>query len=240
MARDIHPPSPLLLLGEAFSGLEFPRMLLRLPWLATAPRGHGEPVLVLPGYGASDTSTLLLQTYLRFLGYSVRGWGLGMNRGDVPRTMPRVLSLIEKMHDESGERVHLVGWSLGGFIAREAARENPELVRSVITLGSPVIGGPKYTAVARRYKARGFDLDAVEAEVDARYERPLCVPITAIYSKFDGIVAWKACIDERSQGIEHIEVLTTHLGLGICADVYTIIADRLARARDEAAACAAA
>ncbi|HYC57121.1 MAG TPA: alpha/beta hydrolase [Candidatus Binatia bacterium] len=239
MARDIQPPSTLLLLGECLTGLEFPRMLLRLPWLATAPRGEGEPVLVLPGYGASDTSTLLLQSYLRFLGYDVCGWGLGTNNGNVPRLMPRVLSLIEKLHRKSGAQVHLIGWSLGGFIAREAARERPELVRSVITLGSPVVGGPKYTAVARRYAARGFDLDAVEAEVDRRYDRPLCVPITAIYSKLDGIVAWKACIDDRSDGIEHVEVLTTHLGLGICADVYTIIADRLARARAEAPACAA-
>jgi pimeloyl-ACP methyl ester carboxylesterase len=85
-----------------------------------------------------------------------------------------------------GAPVRLIGWSLGGYLAREVAREHPHAVQQVITLGSPVIGGPKYTAVAGAYRRRGVDLDAIEAEVAVRNELPLDTPITAIYSQSDG------------------------------------------------------
>jgi len=227
--RTIVPPPARLLLGELRGAVEPARLLLRAPLLATLPRGRGAYVVVLPGYGSSESSTAVLQGFLRLLGYRSFHWGLGRNTGNVARLMPRVLARISEIAPEPDAEVHLVGWSLGGYIAREAARERPDLIRSVITLGSPVVGGPKYTTVAGRYRRRGFDLDEIERLVDARYDRPLSVPITAIFSKNDGIVAWEACIDRRSAGIEHVEVRTTHIGLGFCPEVYRIIADRLAR-----------
>jgi len=114
-------------------------------------------------------------------------------------------------------------------LAREAARDRPDLVRHVVTLGSPVVGGPKYTAVAGVYRSRGVDLDAVEAEVDARYANSLSTRVTAIYSRSDGVVAWRACIDRRSPNVDHVEVVATHLGLGFSADVLAAIARALAR-----------
>jgi hypothetical protein len=99
----------------------------------------------------------------------------------------------------------------------------------VITLGSPVVGGPKYTAVAGAYRRQGIDLDAIEAEVAARNRQPLETPVTAVYSRSDGVVAWQACIDRHARNVEHVEVETTHLGLGFSPDVFRIIAERLAR-----------
>ena len=96
-------------------------------------------------------------------------------------------------------------------------------------MGTPIVGGPKYTRVGEGYRRRGVDLDAIEAQVRARYAVPLRVPVTAIYSRGDGIVAWRACIDHFSPDVEHVEVGTTHLGLGFSADVYRVIAERLAR-----------
>ena len=108
----------------------------------------------------------------------------------------------------------------------------PHQIRQVITLGSPVVGGPKYTAVAEAFSRRGLDLDEVEAEVAARNRQPLETPVTAVYSRSDGVVAWQACIDRHGSNVEHVEVETTHLGLGISPDVFEIIAERLARRID--------
>lgn len=220
-------PPPLRLLGEARVMLELPRLLLSMPRLARAPRGDGEHVLVLPGYGASDASTRVLREYLKLLGYRPHPWGLGRNRGNVPALLPRVIGRLERVAERAGP-VYIVGWSLGGYLAREAARERPELVRRIVTLGSPVVGGPKYTAVASRYRRRGVDLDQIEAIVEARYARTLRTPVVAVYSKRDGIVDWRACIDRRSPNVRHVEVSTTHLGLGFSPEVYRIIADALA------------
>ncbi|MFN2376257.1 MAG: alpha/beta fold hydrolase [Candidatus Binatia bacterium] len=227
MTRQISPPPTRLLLGEVRGAFEPARLLLRAPLLATLPRGRGELVMLLPGYGAGDASTAVLQGFLRLLGYNAFGWGLGRNTGKVDRLLPLVLEHLDEIDPD--RQVHLVGWSLGGYIARETARERPDRVRSVITLGSPVIGGPKYTTVAERYRSQGIDLDELERLVDARYDTPLTTPVTAVYSRADGIVAWEACIDRRSPGIEHVEVATTHIGLGFSPEVYRIIADRLAR-----------
>ena len=82
-------------------------------------------------------------------------------------------------------------------MAREAARERPDLVHRVITLGTPVVGGPKYTVVARRFGRRGIDMAAIEAEIELRNRISLRTPVTAIYSRADAVVAWEACIDEN-------------------------------------------
>jgi pimeloyl-ACP methyl ester carboxylesterase len=224
----LQAPHPSGMIREARMLLELPRLLFRLPELARQPRGSGQPVLVLPGHGAGDVSTAVLQCYLHFLGYRVRGWGKGRNRGDVPDLLPRVLKRLISLARRSGQQVRLIGWSLGGYLAREAARERPDLVHQVITLGTPVVGGPKYTVVARRFHRRGIDIDALEAQVELRNAIALSTPVTAIYSRADAIVAWRACIDERGSNVEHVEVRSCHLGLGFSPDVYKIIAARLA------------
>jgi len=136
----------------------------------------------------------------------------------------------------SKQKVAIIGWSFGGYLARELARERPDLVRLVITLGTPIVGGPKYTVVAESYRQRGIDIEAIAAEVERRNRiADLDVPIVAIYSRNDSVVAWQACIDRQSPNIEHVEVKSTHLGFGFSADVYKIIAQRLAQCGSQAA-----
>jgi pimeloyl-ACP methyl ester carboxylesterase len=224
-------PGPADLWKEALALRELPFALAALPRLASAPRGDGGPVLVLPGFGASDASTLALRGVLRWLGHDARGWGLGTNGGDLRVLVPRVVALAARLADERGRALRLVGWSLGGVIAREVARERPDLAERVVTMGSPVVGGPKYTAAARTYRRRGFDLDAIERTAAERERVPIRRPITAIYSKSDGIVAWQACVDRTSPDVEHVEVTATHLGMGFDPRVQRIVAERLARGR---------
>jgi pimeloyl-ACP methyl ester carboxylesterase len=185
--------------------------------------------MVLPGFATGDGPTSLLRGYLSFLGYDVHAWGLGRNDGDVPRLLPILVSRVATLRRATGRPVRLVGWSLGGYLAREVSREIPADVDRVVTLGSPVVGGPKYTLSARAYRRRGIDLDAIEAAVDAREVVPLTRPVSAIYSRTDGVVAWRACLDDRNACVEHVEVSSTHLGLAFSPDVYLLVAQRLAR-----------
>jgi pimeloyl-ACP methyl ester carboxylesterase len=163
------------------------------------------------------------------LGYSAGGWHLGRNSGNFAGLLPRILKRLASMARRNNTQVTLIGWSMGGYLARELARERPDLVRRVITLGTPVIGGPKYTIVAHKYRRRGVDVDALAAEVDARNQISLITPVTAIYSRFDAVVAWQACIDSTAANVEHVEVRTTHVGLGFSPEVYKIIATRLSQ-----------
>jgi pimeloyl-ACP methyl ester carboxylesterase len=223
------PPARRGLVREVLGLVEPIRLAARLPSLADHPRGENRPLLVLPGFGASDQSTWILRRYLTWLGYAVEGWGLGRNTGRVPQLIPRIVERLAQLSQQHEDRVGLVGWSLGGYLAREAARERPDLVTRVVTLGSPVVGGPKYTLASRHYQRHGFDLDEIEASVAARDQLPLETPVTAIFSKRDGVVSWQACIDRINASTEHVEVNTTHVGLGMSPDVFAIIADRLGR-----------
>jgi pimeloyl-ACP methyl ester carboxylesterase len=222
------PPSRGLLLAELRGLLEPLRLVLKAPSLASGPRGTGQPVLVLPGFGTSDRATWPIRRYLRFLGYDVRGWGLGRNTGNVGRLLPRVLRIVETRVTETGMPLRIVGWSLGGTIGREVARERPDLVSQVITLGSPVVGGPKYTASAPAYRRRGYNVDEIENVVAARDEKPLQVPVVAIYSRRDGIVAWEACLDRVNPRTRHVEVRARHLTMGLNPESLRILADSLA------------
>ncbi len=216
------------LLGEGFSGLEGLRLATQWRQLASLPGGGGV-VLLCPAWQALKLSMLPLQRFLAELGYEARPWGIGRNNGRFSDLIPRLADRAAEEAARSGSPVALLGWSLGGCIAREAARELPEAVRRVITLGSPVVGGPKYTRIAPFYRLQGEDLDAIEAQVERRARKPLMVPVHALYSRFDGIVSWEACVDHQEAMTENVEVRTTHFGFGVSPDVYRIVADRLAR-----------
>lgn len=223
-------PTGLGTLREARVAIDLARGLLHLPHALRAPRGARDPVALLPGFGAGDTSLWLMRNYLRRLGWNAEGWGLGLNRGGAPGLLPLVVEMLERRVAVTGKRVHLIGWSMGGFLAREVARDRPELVAQVITMGTPVVGGPRYTALAELFRARGHDLLEVEAECERRASRPIQAPVLAIYSRRDAIVAWQACIDRTSPRVEHVEVPSTHAGLGFDLRVWRIIADRLLEA----------
>ena len=220
-------PPPLARLGwEALSGLELGRLAAQSHRLARAPRGQA-PVIVLPGFGADDLSTVPLRSFLRRLGHEVEDWALGRNGGDVEALLPKVTERARILGERREEPVHLIGQSLGGVLARELARDQPELVAQVITLGTPVVGGPSHTRV-------GFAYDAAEqarigAAIRQRNRIPIRVPLTAVYSRRDGIVAWEACIDQDNPHVEHIEVSSSHLGMGIDPTVLLLSAKLLAQ-----------
>lgn len=215
-------------LREPVGLLELPRLAASMPGLLRAEAPTRSAVTTLPGFGADDRSTWPLRAYLNRIGHDAEGWGFGTNVDSVPETVERVGSLVRRRADRTGGRVALVGWSLGGYIAREVARDLPDFVARVITFGSPVIGGPKYTKASAVFRRLGNDVDYIERQVEERKSVPLAVPVTAIYSRNDGVVSWEACIDdEQNELIEHVEVSSTHLGLGFSRDVFRIVAERL-------------
>ncbi len=149
MSDRLHPPGMLLRMLEGRVGLEATQLMLQFPLLRLqAVKGHGEPVLVLPGFMADDTSTLVLREFLSSIGYKVKGWGQGVNRIRMLDLLPPLHEIVASMAAESGQKVRLVGWSRGGILAREIARDAPEHVDRVITIGSPVKGGDVCTIAA--------------------------------------------------------------------------------------------
>ncbi len=226
---DPRPPSRLALVGEVRVAAEWAAMRLALPWLRSrAPRGDGGPVMVVPGFATDDGWTVSLRGFLGGLGWTVQGWALGRNHGRVQELIPRVTVQTAAFAEHAGRPVRLVGWSLGGYLVREIARERPELVDRVVTLGAPVIGGPRYTASAPMYLKKGYDLDAIESEVEARESEPITVPVDAVYSRCDGIVAWRACIDHHNPHVRHHEITSSHLGLVASPAAFRLVAELLA------------
>jgi surfactin synthase thioesterase subunit len=160
-------------------------------------------------------------------GFHARDWGLGFNAGNVPSLLEAFSAGLDRSLKRTGRPVTLVGWSLGGYIAREAARDLPEAVAKVITLGTPVFGGPRYTATADFYERQGIDVKEIERATIERYKQPLNVPVIALYSRNDGVVSWEACIDRWSPNVEHIEVKASHLGMGFARESLRIVADKI-------------
>ena len=202
-----------------------------LPLLALARQGDGHPVLVLPGFTASDSSTWYLRQVLRAKGHRVHRWGLGSNLGPHPRIVRGVQRRLLALHESHGRRVSIVGWSLGGVYARELARAYPEHVRTVVTLGSPFrLRDGDRSSAERLYRGVAPRRDPFPGRQLHEHDRErLPVPTTSIYTRTDGVVRWHACIDETGAMSENIEVRGTHAGLGLNAAALLAVADRLAQ-----------
>jgi pimeloyl-ACP methyl ester carboxylesterase len=207
------------------------------PLLRWAPRGEPHPVLVLPGLMASDLSTRVLRASLGRLGYPVVGWALGRNRGPTQEVVSELPRLVDRLAREHGTSVSIVGWSLGGIYARRLARRAPRQVRQVVSLGSPFAGAgrPVDDSPGARVHRRLTPLHSTDRPRRSRgsLARPLPVPSTAVYSKWDGVVDWRACRQEPGPASENVAVRSSHLGMGHDPAVLWVVADRLALPRHD-------
>lgn len=207
---------------------------LGLAALTKAPSGDGHPVLVVPGFTASDLSTVPLRKFLEQKNYTVHPWRMGRNVGTINEFIPRLEQRVIDLAEEYGEKVSIIGQSLGGIYAREVARACGDVVRQVITLGSPFGGAGHGCNVVWVYDAvTGERIKLRPSSFFHSIAEPPPVPATAIYSKTDGIAHWESCIELPSDWTDNIEIVGSHCGMGFNPVVLFAIADRLSQPEDE-------
>jgi len=227
--KSVSPPSPWLLLVEGRAVYEFLSTYLALPLLRHGPEGDGHPVMLLPGFLATDFSTTLLRRFLSKQGFSAHRWRMGRNLGPRGDFEQRLVDRLVELNEEHGRPVSLVGWSLGGVYARMLANREPQRVRSIITLGSPFNHDPRANHSWRLFEYMSKrPIDEVPKETFEQIRNPPPVPSTAVYSRSDGVAAWPCCKDDEDGPLnESIEVPGSHLGLGVNPVVFHLILDRL-------------
>ncbi len=226
---------PLFLLAS-----ELPRAIsefaaLSLIWpalMAAAPKGDGHSVVILPGFMGGDGSTLVLRRFLTHLGYRSQPWHLGVNTGASAQLEALMRRFYRHAQVEQAP-VSIVGQSLGGIYARELAREFPGAVRSVVTLGSPFSGtrrGGTNPWVMRLFERMSEQtVDEMRINRAELSEPPAQTPVTALFSRTDGVVNWRACLEQDTGKTENIEIVSSHTGMVVQPLALHIIADRLAQ-----------
>lgn len=226
---------------EAFVGLD---------WLALrsspvyygigVPRGDGSAVIVIPGFMGTDMYLQEIYYWLRRIGYRPYMSRIGWNAECINTLVERLSETITKAQAQTSGKVHLIGHSLGGVLARSATAQRPDRIASVITLGSPFRGirsHPLVLAAGERIRERirrkngdkqpdcytGYcECDAVTA---VKSGLPASIPQSAIFTKSDGVVDWRVCVTDDPA--TNFEVSGTHVGLVFNASVYGLIAKRL-------------
>ena len=232
-------PKTAYSLLEARALFEAAALPWSLPALATAPRGDGHPVLLLPGFMGSEATLIALELFLRNRGYAVETWGLGRNIGFHARHATALEQKIRYLHHKTGRKVSLVGWSLGGVFAMYGAHQAPECVRCVITLGSPISVDPEGSASPPLVKAMyrliahpmGPAVHTMQPRAKKLRERiALPMPLSCLYSVSDGVVPpQEATVEGDPARHENIRVPGSHIGLGFNPMVLWIVADRLSQ-----------
>lgn len=210
-----------------------------IPVLAMAASGDGHPVLLLPGFMGSEGSLIGLELFLRSRGYAVETWGLGRNVGFHAKHATALEQKIRHLHHQTGRKVSLVGWSLGGVFALYGAHEVPECVRQVVTLGSPITVDPEGSAsppfVQAMYRLIAHPHGPAAHTMQPRAKKLrgrslLTMPLSCLYSLSDGVVPPQEATVEGDPTLhENIRVPGSHVGLGFNAVVLWIVADRLAQ-----------
>ncbi len=200
------------------------KLLSQYRKLTKLQHGNGQRVMLFPGWKSHETVMYPLKAYLSKLGYAPEYWGLGINNGKLESYRDKIVAKLKA--EDRKDKLTLIGWSLGGVVAREIAREIPEKISGVVTYGTPVIGGPAYTIGAKSWGAKETErIIALIDELDRA--NPIQVPMSIIFTKNDSIVTWSACLDSISKNVKHYEVKSTHLSLGIDPEVWRIVATHL-------------
>jgi triacylglycerol lipase len=212
-------------------------------WGVGVPHGDGSAVIMIPGFMHSDVYLIVMYAWLQRIGYSPYYSGIDLNAECPNLLIKNQLSpLVDEARRETGKKVHLIGHSLGGVIARSLATQRPDAVSSLITLGSPFSGAVVHrsilreTEVVRRF-IQSQHGDSVPPECyterckcdfmrSLRRGIPPRVSQTAIFTRNDGILDWRRCRTGDSE--IDVEVGGTHAGLAFNTSVYKIIASRLA------------
>ena len=227
-------PHPLWTALEGRALFEYGSFVAMRGLLSFLPKGDGHPVLVLPGFLASDFSTGPMRRLLRDLGYEAHGWDLGRNIRINQERLDAMKALLERIYNDSGQKVSIVGWSLGGVFARELAKMMPEKVRLVISLGSPISGDRHRSRAGGLFrKINGKNPDVVTDQQFAKIGDAPSIPTTSILSKTDGVVHWQGSVQAKGEQTENIVVRGSHCGLGVNPSVMAVVADRLAQKEGE-------
>lgn len=238
------PPGPKL----HYSISDFPRAALELsllapamPWISRLGGGRGRPVMVLPGFGADDFSTSILRKILNRWGYDARPWNMGQNlnpaeiidtRGalqQIEDTLEDLADRLAEINEDTGAKVALIGWSLGGLVARQLAARHPELVSRVITLGTP-FGDFRSTVIypiMQRIRKNEVTMADVDAWIEMGSVEIGSIPLSVIYSDSDGFVPPENATSADSQKIEFIKIRSSHVGLTVNPSVVRLLSDLL-------------
>ena len=205
---DDAPPTGLHIRELAWNGMRLIRHFAK-----RGPRGplDGEPVLVIPGFLCSDETTLALRKELAAAGFRVHGWKLGWNLGARADTLDRIRARVESLgHNKP---ILIVGWSLGGIYAREFARHYPQLVKAVVTLGSPFSGDPRQNTVWRLYEFVAKH-PVTDPPIPRVTEKPP-VPHLALWSRRDGLIAPRAARGLDHERDKEVELDCHHMAFGV-------------------------
>ncbi len=225
---DLRAPNLLLMMLEGRAAWEYAALIAATPWLRQLPPGDGHPVIVFPGLGANDVTTLPMRRFLDDLGYVTHPWGQGFNFGPRHGVLEKCHADIRALFKHHARHVSLIGWSLGGLYARELAKELPEHVRCVLTMGTPFTGHPRATNAWRFFEFVSGQTVS-DPNLIAQLKKTPPVPTTSIYSRSDGIVSWRCSVEQPGPMTENIELHSSHCGLGLNPLAMYVVADRLAQ-----------
>ena len=224
---DARGPKALLLLREFLWPLE--PVKRRFSTLEVAPATNPKQIMLLPGFGAHPIRMRWMARVLERAGHTAKKWGLGYNLGATADRLAKVEARLVALHEATGEKMVLVGWSLGGVMARELAKKHPDKVEKVVTMGSPFSGSPRANNGWRAYQAiAGHRVDEPQIETVISEKPP--VETVAFWSPRDGIVAPKCACGKPSERDRAVALRCSHMGFVLSNEAMTALLSELDRA----------
>ncbi|MCH3883543.1 MULTISPECIES: alpha/beta fold hydrolase [Tenacibaculum] len=228
--KTIPAPPPFNMFLETRSLIEWSTMFGLYYLIPKKKQGKNKPVLLMPPYLGNDTSTKFVRKYLKSVGFKTYKWELGVNMIN-SKYLPKLVERLDEIYEKHGEKVSLVGWSGGGIFAKIIANRYPDKVEQLVTIGSPVWGvNNMQTPLVRVLEfLRGKTLRERNDKFLKELEEIPKVPVTCIYTKTDGLVPWKHCLEAETmrKNIKNVEVYGSHMGMGANASVLVTVANAL-------------